>query len=95
MVVTFDLFAEEPVCEISQPVPAGSPDPGRLLYVLEPAGLNRWTYKGELLRYDTAKHTVPGRGRWSTIESVGKPEIRGHSHVEICMAIDARQGGAV
>ena len=88
--MTFDLFTEEPA--VAPPPPPREPDTARLAYVLEPAGLNRWTYKGELVMYDMAKYVVPGRGRWSTVESIGKPEIRGHSHVDVCRAIDARQG---
>jgi hypothetical protein len=85
--MTFDLFDDEPV---AAPAPH-APDPERLAYFLVPAGLNRWEYKGEILMYDTHKVAVAGRGRWSSIEGISKPEIRGESHVDVCKAIDARQ----
>jgi len=87
---TFELFSGDPVAAPVPPLVPRTPDPERVTYVMTPAGLNRWTYKGVLVMYDMAKHVVPGRGRWSTVESIGKPEIRGESHVDICKAIDAR-----
>jgi hypothetical protein len=87
--MTFDLFADD---QVDAPAPR-APDPQRLAYVLVPSGLNRWEYKGEILMYDTHKVAVAGRGRWSSIEGIGKPEIRGESHVDICKAIDARLEG--
>jgi len=91
--LTLDLFAE---AAAPSPTPAlKTPDPERLAYVLTPTGeANRWTYRGELVMYDAAKHVVPGRGRWSTIEGVAQPEVRGDSHVDVCKAIDARLGPA-
>jgi len=88
--MTFDLFGED-----LAPVPTPTqrtPDTERAAYVLTPDGVNRWTYKGEIVMYDSHKLAVPGRGRWSTIEGIGKPVIRGESHVDVCRGIDARQG---
>jgi hypothetical protein len=98
--------AAPPVCdpvqvvEPSKPAPARkpkakAPDPERIAYMLEPAGLNRWTYRGELVTYDDRKHTVAGRGRWCSVEGIGKAEIRGDTHVEVCKVIDARLGEEV
>lgn len=95
MEATFDLFADDPAIVPPAPAPAPrTPDPERLAYQLTPIGVNRWTYKGEILLYDSHKLTVPGRSRWSSLEGIGKPEIRGDSHVEVCRGIDARQGAA-
>lgn len=89
--MTFDLFGEELASAPAQ----RAPDPERAAYVLTPAGVNRWTYKGEIVIYDTHKLAVPGRGRWSSLEGIGKPVIRGESHVEVCRGIDARLGEGV
>lgn len=90
--MTFDLFDSEPVSVPAPALPARSaPDPKRLAYVLTPAGEpNRWTYRGELVMYDTSTLVVHDRRRWSSLEGIGKPQVRGDSHVDICKAIDAR-----
>lgn len=92
--MTFDLFADEPARPVPATFGAGrciavvtTEDP---VYALEPAGVNRWTYKGELITYDTHQLQVAGRGRWANVEGIGKPAIRGDSHRDICKAIDAR-----
>lgn len=85
---TFDLFGED-----LAPVPAPAPR-ARAAYVMTPAGVNRWEYKGEIVMYDSHKLAVPGRGRWSSLEGIGKPVIRGESHVDVCRGIDARLEGA-
>lgn len=102
--MTLDLFADNPIVEPqlraaapapAPPVPpaARKPDPERIRYMLTPAGEpNRWTYRGELVTYDDRKHTVAGRGRWCSVEGIGKAEIRGDSHVDVCKAIDTRMG---
>ena len=91
--MTFDLFADDPAIAPPAPAPAPrAPDPERLKYLMTPAGLNRWTYKGEIVLYDDRKLAVAGRGRWSSLEGIGKPVIRGESHVDVCRGIDARQG---
>lgn len=91
----FDLFADEPIAAAPPPqLSPRAPDPERLAYALTPTGQpNRWKYRGEILLYDTSKLAVPGRGRWSSLESIGKPELRGDSHVDVCKAIDVRLGG--
>lgn len=61
-------------------------------YVLTPTGTpNRWTYGDDVILYDYFKDTVPGRGRWSSVEGIGMPELRGDTHAEVCRAIDARR----
>ncbi|MBT2326063.1 hypothetical protein J7E62_27415 [Variovorax paradoxus] len=94
--MTFDLFGDAAalVCDSVQTAPSSKPTPDRIAYELTPSGLNRWTYKGEIVMYDTHKLAVPGRGRWSSLEGIGKPVIRGESHVDVCRGIDARQGAS-
>jgi hypothetical protein len=78
---------------VAAPVAAPKPKPAAppaIEYLMQPCGTNRWSYKSQIIAYDSRKETVAGRGRWSCIEGIGKPEVRGHSHREICAAIDAR-----
>jgi hypothetical protein len=99
------------VAEIVEPAPASKPRAAKVArkpraevdpfdwrgdYPLQPTGeANRWSYRGELVRYDAKKQAVDGRGRWSSIEGIGKPELRGMTHDEVCKAIDARMGEEV
>lgn len=97
--MTLDLFADpEP---IAAPAPAPRPTiteavaayrAERKSFVLETTGEpNRWHYKGEVITYAAQALSMPGEGRWSTVEGIGLPQIRGFDHVEVCRGIDARQ----
>jgi hypothetical protein len=98
--MNFDLFADpEPIAAAPAAAPAPAPKPApkeREAFPMQPmpGEVNRWLYKGEIVRYDSKKLHVPGQGRWSNVEGIGRPEVRGDSHADICRWIDERQAAA-
>jgi hypothetical protein len=77
---------DEPVA----PAPAPKAKGDTRVYELRPLEVNRWEYRGEVLIYNARR----AGGRWASVEGIGKPEITGDNHRDVCAAIDARLGPA-
>lgn len=88
--MTFDLFSDpEPA---AAPAPQAPPHVERAAYPMEPIGLNRWSYKGEVIVYDNRRAEGSPLGRWRTVEGIGLPVLHSDDRAEVCRAIDQRHG---
>lgn len=91
--MTFDLFSDpEPA---TPPAPVVPQHTERAAYPMEPIGLNRWSYKGEVIVYDNRRAEGSPLGRWRTVEGIGLPVLHSDDRAEVCRAIDARLGAEV
>lgn len=92
--MTYDLFADpEPVAPAPAPAPTPQPHHERMAHPMEPIGLNRWSYKGEVIVFDNRRAEGSPLGRWRTVEGIGQPVLHSDDRAEVCRAIDARLGG--
>lgn len=88
--MTFDLFSDpEPD---APPAPQAPPHVERAAYPMEPIGLNRWSYNGEVIVYDNRRAEGSSLGRWRTVEGIGLPVLHSDDRIEVCRAIDQRHG---
>ncbi len=60
---------------------------------MEPIGVNRWSYKGEVIVFDNRRAEGSPLGRWRTVEGIGLPVLHSDDRAEVCRAIDARLNG--
>lgn len=92
--MTFDLFSEpEPAAMAAAPSPTAPPTGERIAYPMEPIGVNRWSYKGEVIVFDNRRAEGSPLGRWRTVEGIGLPVLHSDDRAEVCRAIDARLDG--
>lgn len=91
--MTYDLFADpELVAPAPPPAPAAQPRHERIAYPMEPLGVNRWSYKGEVIVFDNRRAEGSPLRRWRTVEGIGLPVLHSDDRAEVCRAIDARLG---
>jgi hypothetical protein len=90
--MTFDLFEASAPTAVSARAPARQPNPDAARYVMQPVPgeLNRWTYSGETIVFDSRRAVGSKLGRWRTVEGIDKPVLQSDDRIEVCRAIDAR-----
>ncbi|SEF28425.1 hypothetical protein ABL840_26965 [Variovorax sp. NFACC27] len=89
--MTFDLFSEPgPPATVPTPAPAAAPCNERIAYPMEPIGLNRWSYRGEVIVFDSRRAEGSPLGRWRTVEGIGLPVLHSDDRAAVCRGIDAR-----
>ena len=84
---TLDLFADDPA-GAPRPAPAPAPPVLATPFMMQPCGLNLWTYRGVQVRCDMKRKGLVDH--WSTVEPLGGEVLKSDLRVALCKAINAR-----
>ncbi|KWT89301.1 MULTISPECIES: hypothetical protein [unclassified Variovorax] len=87
---TFDLFGEDAAPVPPQPQQAAQPAQTADSFMMQPCGVNLWTYRGVKIRCDMKLQRLIGH--WSTVEPLGAKIAQSDLRVALCRAIDEHLG---
>lgn len=90
--MTFDLFGEDLAPVPPRPQPVAQPAQKAESFMMQPCGLNLWTYRGVKIRCDMKQRGLIDH--WSTVEPLAGAILKSDLRVALCKQIDAKLGAA-